>query len=357
MSWGDAFKAAYDAASAVARAVADKTMSSAREAGAAVVRTAKAAAEATERACKEMSDAAKDTAKAAADRAAKAAKTAADAAERAGKAAVDAVASAASQAAKGIAAAASGAGAVLGEVVNTAVGLVVTLAVSAYTAIKAAFSDKPAQHTMTQGCPGTVVDVYNNDYRHTLIDSTFDGANDPRLAAAMTELRKPMTPADLPKQLQTIADVRKRPVDEVREEYDEYVRQRLAVDERITVRHLEPIDELKDDQVGFMGSVWQLRYGKVVGDQLGIDPVFGSLLNPTGGLVGPGNKGVAPDAWYMPESVAYHGAYHDAMGYLYNYHNEGPGYNYMHSPIGLGTANPLAGQATGIMQWAIDLAQ
>ena len=100
-----------------------------------------------------------------------------------------------------------------------------------------------------------------------------------------------------------------------------------------------------------MGSNWQLRYGKVVGDHFGFDPVFGALLNPTGGLVGPGNKGLAPDGALMPEAVAYHGAYHDAMGYLYNYHNYCPGYNYMHSPVGFSTSNPLAGQSTGVAQW------
>lgn len=312
MSWGDTFKAAYEAASALAKAAADEAVASVRAAAAAVARTAKAAA--------------------------------------------DAAANAAIQVAKGVAWGVSAGVAVLGEVVNFAAGLVVTIVASAYAAVKAVFSDAPAANTMTQGCPGTVIDVYNNDYRMALIDSTFDGAGDPRLTAAMAALSKPMTPANLESHLNTIAEVRKRPLDEIREEYEEYVQQRMDVENRITANNLEPLDELKDDQAAFMGSPWQLRYGKVVGDQLGIDPVFGAMLNPTGGLVGPGKEGVAPDAWYMPESVAYHGAYHDAMGYLYNYHDEGPGYNYMNSPIGLSTGNPLAGQATGIAQWSVDLA-
>ena len=43
-----------------------------------------------------------------------------------------------------------------------------------------------------------------------------------------------------------------------------------------------------------MGTTAQLRYGQVVGDAFGIDPVFGAMLNPTGGMVGPGNWAVNP---------------------------------------------------------------
>jgi hypothetical protein len=93
----------------------------------------------------------------------------------------------------------------------------------------------------------------------------------------------------------------------------------------------------------------------VVGDRLDVDTAFAAMLNPTGGLVGPGNKGLRPDGALMPESVAYHGAYHDAMGYLRNYQNQGPGYNYMESPFGFSADDPLAGQTTGIAQWYLDL--
>jgi hypothetical protein len=199
------------------------------------------------------------------------------------------------------------------------------------------------------------VDITTNDYRKTLVNSRFDGADDPALGQAMNALREPISDEEAQPHLQKIAELRQRPLEEIRAEYRTYVELRQDQADRITARGLEPIDELKDSQAGFMGSNWQLRYGKVAGDYLGVDPVFGSMLNPTGGLVGPGNKGKAPDTWYMPESVAYHGAYHDAMGYLYNYQNAGPGYNYMGSPIGLATSNPLAGQATGVAQWSANL--
>ncbi len=63
-----------------------------------------------------------------------------------------------------------------------------------------------------------------------------------------------------------------------------------------------------------MGSTSQLRYGKVVGDVFGVDPMFGAMLNPTGGLVGPDNKALDGDS----TALGYHGVVHDAAGYLYN---------------------------------------
>jgi hypothetical protein len=96
----------------------------------------------------------------------------------------------------------------------------------------------------------------------------------------------------------------------------------------------------------FMGSNTQMRYGSVVGDAFGIDPVFGAMLNPTGGLVGPGNFAIAGD----DTAVGYHGVVHDAAGYLRTYHNAGPGYDYM-GLEGRDTLSPLSGQREGIRYW------
>ena len=99
----------------------------------------------------------------------------------------------------------------------------------------------------------------------------------------------------------------------------------------------------------FMGSTISLRYGRVVGDVFGIDPVFGAVLNPTGGLVGPG------DTSYQPandDAIGYHGIFHDAGGYLHNYQSGiGPGYNYMNREP-FAKENPLTGQISGISWWA-----
>jgi hypothetical protein len=96
----------------------------------------------------------------------------------------------------------------------------------------------------------------------------------------------------------------------------------------------------------FMGSTSQMRSGQVVGDAFGMDPAFGALLNPSGGLVGPGNKAFDGD----DSAVGYHGAVHDAAGYLYNYHDQGPGYDYM-GLEGRDTSSPLSGQRAGISYW------
>ena len=97
----------------------------------------------------------------------------------------------------------------------------------------------------------------------------------------------------------------------------------------------------------FLGSTVSLRYGKVAGDVLGVDPVFGALLNPTGGLVGPGDDAYqpAPD-----DAIGYHGAVHDAAGYLYNAHKTGPGYDYLGRDV-ISTSSPLSGQVGGISWW------
>lgn len=113
---------------------------------------------------------------------------------------------------------------------------------------------------------------------------------------------------------------------------------------------------------GHWGSRRQLMFGKVVGDQLGIHPVFATFLNPSGGLIGPGDG--------LPVSVLehglsgafdenawdYHGAAHDAYGYLRNHHDIGPGYQYIDSSLnGLdiwGTDNPVSGQISGYIYWA-----
>lgn len=222
------------------------------------------------------------------------------------------------------------------------------------------FSDsQPAGNSVSQPCPlCDKARVFTSEYRRKLIGSEFSGAGSEDLRAAMIELSKD-SPNDVKKHLETMAENRQRPLPEIENEYQRFreLRQIQLDDIAHSDGKLEPIDQLKIKQRDFMGSNWQLRYGKVVGDRLDLDPSFAAMLNPTGGLVGPGNMGWRPDGVLMPESVAYHGTYHDAMGYLLNYQKQGPGYNYMESPFGFAKDNPLAGQSTGIAQWALDLAK
>lgn len=341
MSWGDRFSQLFNDASDAAQAAASTALSS-----------AKAAAKA-------VAQAAVDAGEAALDAGVAAAKATARAAAATGKA----VADAAVTAGKFVADTAVGAWHVAGEVLNFAGSFAVITTAYLFSAAAYPFrlaaklfsSTKAPEETVVVQCPGAKVDIYTNDYRKTLVDSKFAGANSPALRQAMNELSK-NNPQNVDKALEVLAKERDRPLDQIKQEYETYLEKRTKVEDAIAHSNgkLEPIDQLLPGQSDFMGSNWQLRYGKIVGDQFGIDPVFGAMLNPTGGMVGPGNKGLAPDAWYMPTPVAYHGAYHDATGYLFNYHKTGPGYNYMGSPIGLSTDNPLAGQGTGIAQWTIN---
>ena len=119
-----------------------------------------------------------------------------------------------------------------------------------------------------------------------------------------------------------------------------------------------PIEKLPR-QSSHWASVDQLRFGKVLGDALGLSPVLAVLLSPTGGMLGPGYSPHLHNA--LPqESIRIHGAVHDAAGYLYNYHERtGPGYQYRSgtTSVILDTSNPLSGQISGISFWILKLAE
>lgn len=186
--------------------------------------------------------------------------------------------------------------------------------------------------------------LFQDGYMRGLIDSQFQGADSRALRNAMTELAKNPTGADLDRVLGQIAQARGRPVSEIRADYDKYLRLRQ---ERNAARPDDIPPELNTIlHPWFMGSTTQMRYGKVVGDAFGVDPVFGAMLNPTGGLVMPGNTAFDGDS----TAVGYHGIVHDAAGYLYNYHHSGPGYDYL-GRENRDPSSPLSGQREGIRYW------
>lgn len=117
----------------------------------------------------------------------------------------------------------------------------------------------------------------------------------------------------------------------------------------------KPIDE--DLHPDFLGSNESLRYGKVAGDIIGLDAVFAALLNPSGGIVGPGNIG----SEMSNEPIGYHGIFHDAGGWMFTaLDGFGPGYDYTPDTNGAGwwpdldrddDDGKLAGQTSGILMW------
>ena len=227
--------------------------------------------------------------------------------------------------------------------------------------------------------------LFTDDYMHGLVGSQVTGADTKPLQTAMNKLAQNPQGAELDQVLNEVAQARQRPLAQIRDDYQKY----LAIREQAHQNHA-PADQLNRLHPDFMGSISQMRYGKVVGDAFGVDPVFGAMLNPTGGLVGPdnwaidaghaGGKAVSETFGMLSdgitsvyggkvakvavtvvgkplslilnsEAVSYHGVVHDAAGYLYNYHQTGPGYNY----LGLenrNTSSPLTGQREGLRYWA-----
>ncbi|XP_047134510.1 uncharacterized protein LOC124812239 [Hydra vulgaris] len=108
---------------------------------------------------------------------------------------------------------------------------------------------------------------------------------------------------------------------------------------------------------GYWGSLQQLLSGKVIADFVAEDygtlnPVFGVLLNPTTGRVGPGDTGLMHNFLFDYNGPwASHAAVHDAFGYLKTFHNIGPGYNYLGGFSAYETEKCMAGQMSGLLFW------
>lgn len=106
----------------------------------------------------------------------------------------------------------------------------------------------------------------------------------------------------------------------------------------------------------YWGTRQQLLAGKVIADWIDIekgplDPIFGVLMNPTAGRVGPGDTGWFHRLLYDETGyMAYHSAVHDGFGYLETFHKIGPGYDYLGAHW-LSKTNSMAGQITGISFW------
>ena len=137
---------------------------------------------------------------------------------------------------------------------------------------------------------------------------------------------------------------------EFKKEYQVY-RELVATVPTLDVKH-----------ANFWGSRSQLITAKCTIDGLNADRksnlhfIWGALLNPTGGIIGPGNTALLDCA---PESpIGMHACIHDAAGYLYNFHGLGPGYNYLRPTFMQRLlcccrtkGSPLSGQINGIAFW------
>lgn len=109
----------------------------------------------------------------------------------------------------------------------------------------------------------------------------------------------------------------------------------------------DPINEEKFGE--FLGSLEHYKFGEMVGESIGMDPLFASMLSPTGGLVGPGNTALNLS---IDNPIGVHGIVHDAAGFLFNGFDIGPGYAYKGDL--LPTSWPIAGQISGVVYWTWD---
>lgn len=187
--------------------------------------------------------------------------------------------------------------------------------------------------------------IFNETYMENFIGSHFQGENSAELNQLLEDLHRvdPNNTAEVNRLLDRIADIRGVDRATFHTQYQKFLELKQKA---LEMGGDSPYIDL-NRHGDFLGTTVSLRYGAVVGDALGIDPVFGSLLNPTGGLVGPGDDSYQPSA---NDAIGYHGVFHDAAGYLYNYQGMGPGYDYLNRDF-LSTDNPLSGQVGGISWW------
>ncbi len=201
-----------------------------------------------------------------------------------------------------------------------------------------------------------------------VVKENYQGMGTPQLGNAMKDLapfinrgksRDKMSDAEKAKLdavLKRLAKARGMDPAEAQKQYDKAVQLKSEAKAIAKKQGKEYEYELPPENLmytEFWGSKEQMAFGNIVGDNLGLDPAFGSMLSPTGGLVGPG-----ANALHLKDSaIGYHGIAHDAAGYLSNFHKIGPGYEYRDQPSwdptsGLETSDPLAGQVSGINWWS-----
>jgi hypothetical protein len=189
----------------------------------------------------------------------------------------------------------------------------------------------------------------NNPYS-SLIDTEFEGAGTMVLELTMLWLWKAPAGKDLDNALKSLAEIRGLEFEDVQRQYVTFYRLKMQASTIGNHNGQDPVAGTEDSS--WWGSTEQLRFGKIVGDAFGIDPVFGALLSPTGGRIGGGDSKILHRILRSNEAVSYHGQVHDAAGYLYNYHNSGPGYTYARPDAPVSQRDDYwMGQASGIQLW------
>lgn len=219
--------------------------------------------------------------------------------------------------------------------------------------VKGLFGDEEEKITTETGFDVNNPEFDSKRMRKELAEAEFEGAGSDKLREAMITLQGKgggnwPSGAEADKALAIIAEIRNIDFKKAKSDYLKIQKIANAGEER-GKKHghdsVSPRLDLKKHK-DFMGSTSQLRFGMAMGDVFGVDPVFGSLISPTGGAVGPGNESIS-DA-HKNNPTVMHGTAHDAAGYLKNAHGIGPGYNYLKRDWELDRTDPMSGQTSGV---------
>ncbi len=197
--------------------------------------------------------------------------------------------------------------------------------------------------------PVSTSEIFSHSYMRKMVGRKWPNEGDPALRQAMYDLRENQSPEKVEQALKVIAEKSdgRMTLEQAREQHKIFLEKRKEAESvGIKIHELAQIPIRAD----YMGSRDHLRFGQIVGDALGLDPIFGALLNPTGGIVGPDNYGLALNE----SALGYHAAFHDAGGFLHTYFGKGPGYDYLGLEPGRfkdNPLNPLVGQQSGVLYW------
>ena len=129
--------------------------------------------------------------------------------------------------------------------------------------------------------------------------------------------------------------------------FDEFVGLYSSRRDYIKTNAIEEIEMNNAATDEFRGSSDHLIFGKMVGDALGLHPVWGAMLNPTGGVSGPSNSNIIMRNCILVPSIRKNSVLHDATGYLRLYHGIGPGYRYLEMGDIKGRLSPYNGALNG----------